>query len=505
MKKRLIILLTIGLYGICFGAMAQTIKPYPIDTVNSVICYRYTPEKSIGLFRISKRFDVSQESIKALNPQLKDRGPQLDEVIYIPLTPEALSELNKQTMLSKAEEQKKAVADKPQPKQEIKKEIRQEQQKEIKQEQQQELEHRQTLSSDFIRSLFGNDSLKSVRDTSGCLSLAVILPFHADADKRDLSDDRFVDFYMGLLLAVKSYADAGQPLQIHTYDVERTDTLLGKVLSDPFLKQADAIIGPAYPAQVNTMARFAQKNKIWILVPFTSNVPSIDTNPYLLQFNPTAEMEAEAMATYLTRRENALQCVFIEPENNKITDGVAQMRERIADKQIPIAQTTINAILTDSLEDVLKDSVENIFLFNTDRYGALRVLMPHLVNANQKYLITLMSQYSWQKENIPLGQVYTSIFSSEFYSANDSISYAADWQRYCHYRPSSDWPRFDLLGYDLTCHLLRMLQQMQEVVDPNYIPTILTRPYNGLQSRIQYRRVSYTGGYINCSLQVLTR
>ena len=49
---------------------AQELLPYPIDTINGQAVYRYEVEKSIGLYRISVNFSVSQEDIIRWNPEL---------------------------------------------------------------------------------------------------------------------------------------------------------------------------------------------------------------------------------------------------------------------------------------------------------------------------------------------------------------------------------------------------------------------------------------------------
>ena len=75
------------LYGLLLAAMsvhAQNELPYPTDTVDGKVYYRYTVEKSIGLYRISKNFGVSQEDILKANPELRTRGLVFEEVIRIP-------------------------------------------------------------------------------------------------------------------------------------------------------------------------------------------------------------------------------------------------------------------------------------------------------------------------------------------------------------------------------------------------------------------------------------
>ena len=63
---------------------AQTVLPYPLDTIDGKVYYRYTVERSIGLYRISKNFGVSQEEILQANPHLQHSGLRYDEVILVP-------------------------------------------------------------------------------------------------------------------------------------------------------------------------------------------------------------------------------------------------------------------------------------------------------------------------------------------------------------------------------------------------------------------------------------
>ena len=57
---------------------------YPLDTINGQIYYRYTVERSIGLYRISLNFGVTQEEILKANPHLQNQGLRFEEVILIP-------------------------------------------------------------------------------------------------------------------------------------------------------------------------------------------------------------------------------------------------------------------------------------------------------------------------------------------------------------------------------------------------------------------------------------
>ncbi len=56
------------------GFAQQPDLDYPTDTIEGVIVYRYPVERSIGIFRVSKNFGVTQSTVIEWNPFLKDRG-----------------------------------------------------------------------------------------------------------------------------------------------------------------------------------------------------------------------------------------------------------------------------------------------------------------------------------------------------------------------------------------------------------------------------------------------
>ena len=86
MKNNLRHYLLILCLGFVPTIMAQLL-PYPIDTINGTAVYRYSVEKSIGLFRISKNFGITQEEIIQWNPQLEKRGLRFEEELLIPVNP----------------------------------------------------------------------------------------------------------------------------------------------------------------------------------------------------------------------------------------------------------------------------------------------------------------------------------------------------------------------------------------------------------------------------------
>ena len=77
------ILMVLGLM-MSISLYAEYPMPYPVDTIDGKTYYRYTVERSIGLYRISKNFGVTQEEILEANPELQQRGLRFEEVILVP-------------------------------------------------------------------------------------------------------------------------------------------------------------------------------------------------------------------------------------------------------------------------------------------------------------------------------------------------------------------------------------------------------------------------------------
>ena len=143
-------------------------------------------------------------------------------------------------------------------------------------------------------------------------------------------------------------------------------------------------------------------------------------------------------------------------------------------------------LLLDSAAYALDSLKENLIILHSDRYQHARIVLPHLVALQQAgFRIRIVSQYSWQKENIALPQVYTSMFREE----EDREAYETLWRTYFTDEHVSQAPRYDILGYDLMNALIDRLNGKNETT--------------GLQSTIRWEQVN-EGGYQNACMHVVT-
>lgn len=496
------IYLTACAIGIALSAMAQSHPECPLDTIQGQIYYKYTVEKGIGLYRLSVNFGVSQEDILCANPDLQNRGMRYGEVLRIPAKDLPL------VVEQKVEVQQPVAVEKPVAMSipvtqvvEEKQPVAVVEQERIVLDKPAVLIPVDTIVKDtLVAGITAEDSV--ITDTNP-IRIAIMLPFYTQAVKRDKEMERFYDFYAGALLAVNEVQAEGQHIEIYTYDVGKTAYQVTNILNNPQIPHFDAIIGPVYSTQVTAAAEYAKRDSTLLLVPFISKVEGIDRNPYILQFNPSEETEADTLARYLAQRGDSVNCVFIEAKEGELVPAsVMKLQQSLVNNHVPTTITSIRAILQDSLAGVLKPDVENIFLFNTERYGNLQVLLPHLSIAAQSYPITLFSHYSWQKQNIPFPQIYTSVFSNAPYIPE---YYEEAFRQYFGHTLSSTNPRYDLLGYDLTRHILHIVQSLQADGNADLSHVITEDQMYGTQSNVRYKRVGENGGYENDNIHIIRK
>jgi hypothetical protein len=451
--KRILILV---FWAMTLGLYAQP-SPCPIDTIDGKPYYLYTVEKGIGLYRVSKNFSVPQEKILEANPSLQTNGLVFGSTILIPITVD------------------EPVVEK----------------KEVKKLTFRKIER---VPKDTVL-VVKEDTLDGSFQATDSLRIAMMLPLHANAIKRNATMDKFTDFYIGSLIAIYEAQKAGKYIELFTYDVEKTTEPLSRILSDSVWQDVDAIIGPAYTQQVQKVTAFTERDSTWTLVPFISELPAKETHPYVFQFNPSSQTEADVFAQYLSNLQDTVNCVVIQPkEGESVPKSIQYIHASLQEYNIPTTKTTIRDILVDSMEMALAEGKENILIFNTEKYNNLQSVLPHLFRLVGKYQITLYSRYSWQNEKILLPQIYTSVFHESLDSLD---TYEEIYNEYFDVAPSSQYPRYDLLGYDLTRHFLHLVAQKDTAV--------IQESWSGAQSVIQYLPSAKHRGFENQKIVVIRK
>lgn len=449
--------------------------------------YRYTVEKSVGLYRVSKIFGVSQDAIVEANPELRTRGLRFGEEILIPVPEERRVKAKPAPI---AEQQRKLIADEHLvPSRELPRmDTVSRRLRDPRIEAPREMETVADSLPSEVDTIAVVDSIPATWEwnDSTAIRLSLLLPFQARNDKRDQHAERFMEFYEGCLLAAYDLQDEGQPLVLDVYDTEKNTAIVRQLIDSNSLAETQAVIGLAYPLQLMQVMPWAMEHQVPVLAPFIDYMEGIETNPYLYLFNSSAEQEARALGQWLEEHRDSVNCVLVEAKDADIPSSVRLLHKEINTRQIPCTKTSIRQILDDSIQLALRDNVENILIFNTEKYNNVQVLISRILNSKGAHAVTLRAQYSWTRENIALPLLYTSIFSTDQPTSRDA--YEMHYEHYFGHEHVSTTPRYDLLGYDLTRTIVAILKDTT---------------YSGLQSDIRFEQVNPEGGYINTNVHVI--
>ncbi len=452
------------------------------DTIKGKIYYRYTIERGMGLYQVSKRFGTTQEQILKLNPQLRHEGLNYGQSILVPapsIVQEVKVNAESATVVDPAFIENEKPVTYPE---DCKHELRLHKHPRI------ELMSVEEMQWELIdTTTIDTMEVDTVR-------LALMMPLYANTTKRTATMNRFMDFYIGSLIAIYEAQNEQKYIELYTYDVDKTTQGIERCIDDSVLRNVDAIIGPAYAQQVERMAEQTLLDSIWMIAPFASEIHLKEANPYLLKFNPSSKDEANALAEYLLLSDDSVNCVVIQArEGENIPNSIQKLHSALDANGITKTTTTIHDLLVDSAENAFVANVENIVIFNTEKYKNLEAVIPHLQKLQTQYPITLYSRYTWQTEDIPFPQIYTSIFHEEI---EEPAEYRGIYERYFS-TPPAEYPRYDLLGYDLTKHLLSLL--------PTTDSLAWEELWNGVQTKIMYQQAEDGYMYNNMHINILRK
>lgn len=446
---------------------------YSTDTIEGIVLYRYPVEKSIGLYRVSVNFSVPQPTIIEWNPFLKERGLQFGDTLYIPTGRPIVAE-NTTPIVRPTDSTSLETPTAPE-----------EKDKEIANKRKNRLQKEKEELAIIVEPTTEPDSIAEPADTTATLRMALLLPLQAESGQRNETMDRFVDFYEGCLIALKDRQDSAQKVELFVYDTQKDTTEIVRLMQNE-LTTMNAIIGPAYPQQVALIDTFAKNRQIPTMIPFTNEVDSLESNPYLYLFNTTTQMDMDTLLSYLERRGELTNSVLVEAKEEDIHKDILYLRNQIKARALPYTETTLHEILADSVFMNLMPEVENIVIFNSTKFTNVQILLPHLINGKADCRISLFSQFGWQKERIVMPQVYTTIFATD--SVPALAQYETTYSTYFGHQHASLLPRYDLLGYDVTRQFLDALMGKQ--------------PTPGLQSDICFTQVG-EGGFVNTHIKLM--
>lgn len=508
-----LVILFLSLSNILFTS-AQEMN-YPVKKVNGVDCYVYIVQQAEGFYRIGKNFDTTEEIIRKFNPQITD-GLKVGMELYIPvkekpsqpdvpytehvvqrkqtvfrirkiynITEEELLQLNPQI-------KNDAIREGDILRIPVKKE-----EKKTAQPVQTPVRKPDTISA---RISSGKEKIReylTFNQSQDTLKIAFLLPFMLD-QKPDISDSRFIEFYAGALVAVRDAQKKGQNFSIHTFDTEKSDLRLMEILQNDTLKAMDLIVGPAYSGQISVIGDFARMHNIKTLIPFSSKILDIGFNPYIYQFNPGQDIEINKILKMLKSVKNESNIIFAEIPSAGVNDESFMLsnylKTLLTQNHIEYQNIYFGSNYLSNLQSAMHKNRDNIIFFNSSKLSQISPFFKDLIALSENNRLKIYEPYSWRgTDKEKPKSFYLSVFQEE-YNSIEYENYERAFLSLYDWVPFNESPRYDLLGYDLMNYFLKFVLNNETMQEKSY-PL-----FQGVQSTLEFKKTSERGGYVNQQL-----
>jgi LysM repeat protein len=560
MKLKALFVLSLILVVTTLNSNCQ-FQPTPVKKSNNQITlkgknfYLHEVLKGQTLYGISKEYQVGEEEIKQLNPDLNKKSVYPGMVLRIPdagtgtvATPLKEAQfithtvLPKETFFSIARKFKIKVDDIREMNPETKSGLKIGMVLKIPVESSAAVT--KTISAEESPALVsvGQDD-KSVdrKDDGTCrikpfphendkFRLAVLLPLNiAQNDTLTYLDTlktehfRFYEFLEGLYLAIDSMRQEGLNLTVEVFDTERNPETIRGILNSDGLKEANLIIGPVFRNEIEIVAAFAKTKRIPMVSPL-STFDIVQDNPYAFQVRNKLPQQVELATDYLGSKFSQNLIVIgryaekTNPEFSKFTANLGlSLKEHDRSKTGPLkilfysesVRKFVNSEgQTVNPDSYLSSSIINYIILPSENEVFTTELINELHQKSTAFKMHVFGMNQWVFDDIDLGNLYN--VNLELYSDFDQYPFI-DYEdslvlNFCR-KYKENWniepSKYSFQGFDIAYFFTRALFQF----GPNLISSVpcwseyLNHPT--MLTPMKFKSSSSQAGFDNQALTVV--
>ncbi len=412
-------------------------------------------EAGQSIYSISKMYHVTQESIFAINPEVKN-GYKINQKIKIPLEEnkseqkEPLSTDNKKYKVKK-KDTLYALSKKFDVTQDalieanpiIKKDGLQKGQKLIIPGREKIIKEAlyipiDTMYYDGASLLDSNkpcDSIINNRTTA--MEVGLFLPFEIDKTvfnneknsnsqkKPKISNKPFLEFYQGFLMAIEQLKANGEKLNIHVFNTKRDSNELKRILKQGIIRELDLIIGPVYKENFKIVQRATDSLSIPMINPIIKESGIVKNSTYSIDIFPSNQVFTDQMIKFIIQNDSS-QIFFVH--SGFVDDLViANPFKQSFNKTLKLlGKDTVNTfkelIFPNSkkinFKPFLNKNKHNLVVILSDNQAFVSNVFTKLNNQSEDFDIQLIARPKWIKfDNIDLSYYHnlnTLLFTNEF-------------------------------------------------------------------------------------------
>ena len=325
-------------------------------------------------YSIARAYDISIEYLEQLNPKLEEGGLQVDDII---LVPKEKSKEDAAFIIYTIEKLETLYS--------ISNKFEISQEELILENPQLEEGVREGMvikipnSGEEISEFFTDEIVEGKT-----INLAMMLPFLSKRDSLDFKNDRLLnittEFYLGAIIAIDSLKHQGLSVNMNVYDTENSIKISGKISKQINFNDFDVVIGPLFLNNVRVVSENLQLKKPFIVSPISTKDHSIINNTNLVQVVPTREHLAFEMIEYVKSIYSDQKLVVILDENTESSTYLKSLLRDLEslDSMIPVTliKPEEGYIKPEIFKENIDENRENWFLL----FGSDGVIASDVVN-----------------------------------------------------------------------------------------------------------------------------
>ncbi len=406
------------------------------------------------IFSISQQYGITQEELIAANPELKNGKLKKGSFLFIPYP--------------KSQETGKTAPS--------------------------------SQAAPSNEELFKENSISKKQINT--IKVALMLPFTSTSQDEQ---SRMVEFYEGFLMAIDSLKHQGVSADIYIYDTKGTTAGTNAILSQSKLKDMDIVFGPAHQSSIASVAAFADKNNIRLVVPFSPKVDQVFTNPNIYQVNTPQSYLYSKVYEHFIRKFGKTNVIFVDDGSGdkEKAEFIKGMKNELKDNNVRFKQIQLAGDIDPNKVIAAMDTLqENIFIPTSGRSSALTRVLPHLTLVRREHPHFDMHLFGY-----PEWQTYTQDFLANFYELDTyfyssfytnnlfpaAINFTQSYRRWYSKDMSNTYPKYGMLGFDVGYFFLKGLSQQGNKLEEN-LNRVQVTP---IQTGFCFERVNNWGGFIN--------
>ena len=328
------------------------------------------------------------------------------------------------------------------------------------------------------------------------LKVGVVMPFKCGQTE----GDRCLEYYRGLLMAAEKVGAKDVRIEIYAHNEPAAKESVDSILQLMRPLHLDLLVGPVYPAHFAAFAAFAKQEDVKNMVPFSSKVSQVATNPYIYLVNSPDANKNVRVSNLFKKVFNGKETVVMLTGSKKNEESFSKALSQSLSKDGYTIKTLPLSFTNAELKGLLTVGKPAVLVPDASDFATYKDLMHRLDSFKTEFpgfQTAVLGYPEWQTyASDTLYNIYkanTYVFTNFYHNiyASETVQFEREYKRKFKMGLAGTYPRMELLGYDSGLCMMQGLLEHGKAFGEQKIDVPM------LQSDILFEREGAAGGYTN--------